>query len=420
MMKFTAVCLVVLALLDGFCDAQHNYGKPSYPPTGSKTPQDPTQQKQLHEKELTWKYPADPQPEAKPVVPFEQRYPVPAATVAVECREDLAHVEAKKDLFGIGQFIDPADLTLGTCPPSAEDPAAQVLIFESPLQNCGSVLTMTEDSLVYTFTLNYNPKPLGSAPVVRTSQAVVIVECHYPRKHNVSSLALDPLWVPFSAAKMAEEFLYFTLKLTTDDFQFERPSYQYFLGDLIHIEATVKQYFHVPLRVYVDRCVATLSPDANSSPSYAFIDNYGCLLDGRITGSDSKFVSRPAENKLDFQLEAFRFQGADSGMIYITCHLKATSAAYPLDAEHRACSYIQGWKEVSGADPICASCESGGFEVHTNAVVSHGTSTLSGGGHGTGKPSDPSRKTREAAKTEVLEWEGDVTLGPIPIEERRV
>lgn len=40
---------------------------------------------------------------------------------------------------------------------------------------------MTDDSLVYTFTLNYNPKPLGSAPVVRTSQAAVIVECHYPR-----------------------------------------------------------------------------------------------------------------------------------------------------------------------------------------------------------------------------------------------
>uniref|UniRef100_A0A8C7XG46 Zona pellucida sperm-binding protein 3 n=1 Tax=Oryzias sinensis TaxID=183150 RepID=A0A8C7XG46_9TELE len=417
MMKFTAVCLVVLALLDGFCDAQPFYGKPG---PGSKTPQDPTQQKQLNEKELTWKYPADPQPEPKPVVPFEQRFPVPAATVAVECREDLAHVEAKKDLFGIGQFIDPADLTLGTCPPVAEDPAAQVLIFESELQNCGSVLQMTEDSLVYTFSLNYKPQPLGSAPVVRTSQAVVIVECHYPRKHNVSSLALDPLWVPYSAAKMAEEFLYFTLKLTTDDFQFERPSYQYFLGDLIHIEATVKQYFHVPLRVYVDRCVATLSPDANSSPSYAFIDNYGCMLDGRITGSNSKFVSRPAENKLDFQLEAFRFQGADSGMIYITCHLKATSAAYPLDAEHKACSYIQGWKEVSGADPICAPCENSGFEVHTNAVVSHGTSTLAGGGHGTGKPSDPSRKTREAAKTEVLEWEGDVTLGPIPIEERRV
>lgn len=42
-----------------------------------------------------------------------------------------------------------------------------------------------------------------------------------------------------------------------------------------------------------------------------------CLLDARITGSDSKFVSRPTENKLNFQLEAFRFQGADSGMVCI-------------------------------------------------------------------------------------------------------
>lgn len=40
---------------------------------------------------------------------------------------------------------------------------------------------MTEDYLIYTFTLNYNPQPLGSAPVVRTSKAAVIVECHYPR-----------------------------------------------------------------------------------------------------------------------------------------------------------------------------------------------------------------------------------------------
>lgn len=61
----------------------------------------------------------------------------------------------------------------------------------------------------------------------------------------------------------------------TDDWQYERPSYQYFLGDIINIEATVKQYFHVPLRVYVDNCVATLSPDMSSSPRYAFIENHG-------------------------------------------------------------------------------------------------------------------------------------------------
>ena len=40
---------------------------------------------------------------------------------------------------------------------------------------------MLEDSLVYTFTLNYDPQPVSGAPVVRTSKAAVIVECHYPR-----------------------------------------------------------------------------------------------------------------------------------------------------------------------------------------------------------------------------------------------
>lgn len=43
-----------------------------------------------------------------------------------------------------------------------------------------------------------------------------------------------------------------------------------------------------------------------------------CLLDARITGSSSRFLPRSAENKLQFQLEAFRFQGADSGLVRIS------------------------------------------------------------------------------------------------------
>ncbi|KAM9753007.1 zona pellucida sperm-binding protein 3-like [Menidia menidia] len=423
-MKSTALCFVVLALLGSLCEAQ--YAKPQKPQAPTKQrPQDPQQQKQTFEKELDWKYPTDPQPEPKVEVPFEQRFPIAASTVAVECREDIAHVEVKKDMFGIGQFIDPADLTLGTCPAVAEDTAAQVLIYQSALHECGSSLMMSGDFLIYTFTLNYNPRAMGSSQVVRTSQAAVIVECHYPRKHNVSSLPLDPHWVPFSAVKMAEEFLYFSLKLMTDDWMYERPIYQYFLGDLIRIEAAVKQYFHVPLRVYVERCVATLSPDSNSSPRYAFIENNGCMLDGRITGSDSKFMARTEQNKLQFQLEAFRFQSADSGMLYITCHLKATSAAYPIDAEHRACSYMAGsWREASGIDPVCGTCESGNFEVYTSTGVVPGTTNVGGGTGGTGasNPMVPggNRKVRDVSQADVFEWEGDVTLGPIPVEEGKV
>uniref|UniRef100_A0A8C2Z1C0 Zona pellucida sperm-binding protein 3 n=1 Tax=Cyclopterus lumpus TaxID=8103 RepID=A0A8C2Z1C0_CYCLU len=372
-MKCTAVCLLALALIGSFCDAQRQggfnptkpYQKPVKQPV-KQSPYEPQQIKQTFEKPLTWSYPEDPTPEVAIDVPFVPVYPVAAASVAAECRESTVHVEVKKDMFGIGQIINNPDLTLGNCGAVAEDTAAQVLIFEAELQNCLSSLAMTEDSLIYTFTMNYVPQALGGSPVVRTNQAAVIVECHYPRYHNVSSLALDPQWIPFSAVKMAEEFLYFTLKLMTDNWQYERPSYQYFLGDTINFEAVVKQYFHVPLRIYVDSCVATLAPDVSSNPRYAFIDNYGCLLDARLTGSDSKFMLRSADNKLQFQLEAFRFQNVDTGLLYITCHLKARAASSIIDSEHRACSWNNGQSQW------------------------------------------------------LFEWEGDVTLGPIPIAEKMI
>ncbi len=56
---------------------------------------------------------------------------------------------------------------------------------------------------------------------------------------------------------------------------FERPSKVFFLGDVLNIQASVKQYNHVPLRIFVDHCVATTGPDVNSAPMYSFIENHG-------------------------------------------------------------------------------------------------------------------------------------------------
>lgn len=168
-MKAFAVCFVALGLFGSICDAQwegHNaykpmpprYQKPAAPTVNQEPskqlPQQPQQSKQNFEVPLTWTYPEDPKPEPQPEVPFELRHPVPAATVAVECRESVAHVEVKKDLFGIGQFINPADLTLGACGATGEDSAAQVLIFESELHNCGSVLAVS--SLTHHLIINPN------------------------------------------------------------------------------------------------------------------------------------------------------------------------------------------------------------------------------------------------------------------------
>lgn len=145
-MKYTTLCLVALALFGCLCDAQKpTTQKPGQP----QKPSFPQQTKQTFEKPLTWKYPEDPKPEAKVEVNFEMRYPVAAATVAVECRERDAHVEVKRDLFGIGQPINPADLTLGDCGVVAEDPIAQVLIFESELHQCGSVSLVSGLKKIY-------------------------------------------------------------------------------------------------------------------------------------------------------------------------------------------------------------------------------------------------------------------------------
>lgn len=101
------------------------------------------------------------------------------------------------------------------------------------------------------------------------------------------------------------------------------------------------------------------------------------MLDGLLTGSASQFMPRTADNKLQFQLEAFQFQGVPNGTVsmcnivslmwhvcwtstesitadnnkpstlfqqlYITCHLTAIKSSDAIDYEHRACSFNNGW-----------------------------------------------------------------------------
>uniref|UniRef100_A0AAZ3PVL6 Zona pellucida sperm-binding protein 3 n=1 Tax=Oncorhynchus tshawytscha TaxID=74940 RepID=A0AAZ3PVL6_ONCTS len=315
-------------------------------PLGQKPIQDEdpesSQSKQASENPLTWSYPEVAKPEHRPT-----------------CGESVVRVQVNQDLLGIGRLIQPERITLGGCAATEEDAEAHVITFESELHGCGSELTMTEDVLIYTFTLVYEPKPLANTSIVKTSAAMVDIECHYLRNHDVSSNALKPTWIPNISNMVAEELLYFSLRLMTADWQFERPSNHYYLGDIINMEASVMPYHHVPLRVFVDRCVATLAPDVHTVPRYSFIEDHGCLVDAKLTGSSSQFLSRSQDDKIQFQLESFRFQPQnDSQQLYITCHLKASAASSPIDAENKACSFTDGWKAAGGDDLVCGCCDS--------------------------------------------------------------
>ncbi|XP_077093769.1 zona pellucida sperm-binding protein 3-like [Siphateles boraxobius] len=362
-------------------------------PDSKSLAQDPfgVQEKQLLQvpvKPLDWRYPIVPEVQSELAVDFQLRQPVTPSSVAVQCGENRVLVEVQQDFFSNGQLIQPTGLSLGGCPVVGQDPGSRVLIFEYELQDCNSVLMMNEDELVYTFSLTYTPEALAGTPITRADGAIVGVQCHYQRLHNVSSDALRPTWVPYASKEAGEEVLLFSLKIMMDDWSYQRPSYSYFLGGVINIEASVKQYNHVPLRVFVDSCVATQVPDVNSLPRYSFIENHGCFVDAKTTASSSRFMPRSQVDKIQFQLEAFMFQEGNSPSIYITCILKATIASAPSDAQHKSCSFANGWFGADGNDQVCGCCDS------TCGPDGELAASLYGG----------------------IQWEGKASLGPVMVQ----
>ncbi|NXP73966.1 ZP3 protein, partial [Ramphastos sulfuratus] len=288
--------------------------------------------------------------------------------VAVQCQEAQLVVTVHRDLFGTGRLVNAADLTLGpaACKHSSLDPAHNTVTFAAGLHECGSVVQVTPDSLIYRTLLNYDPSPASNPVIIRSNPAVIPIECHYPRRENVSSNAIQPTWAPFSSELSAEERLVFSLRLMNEDWSSERPFTGFQLGDILNLQAEVATENHVPLRLFVDSCVAALSPGTDSSPHYSIIDFNGCLVDGRSDDTSSAFITpRPREDVLRFQIDVFRFAGDARNLIYITCHLKVTPADQAPDPLNKACSFNKArntWAPVEGTRDICSCCEMGNCE----------------------------------------------------------
>ncbi|NXJ98894.1 ZP3 protein, partial [Corythaixoides concolor] len=324
--------------------------------------------------------------------------------VTVQCQEAQLVVTVHRDLFGTGRLVNTADLTLGpaACKHSSLNPAHNTVTFTAGLHECGSIVQITPDSLIYRTLLNYDPSPASNPVIIRSNPAVIPIECHYPRRENVSSNAIRPTWAPFSNTLSAEERLVFSLRLMNEDWSAERPFTGFQLGDVLNIQAEVGTESHVPLRLFVDSCVAALSPGTDSSPHYAIIDFNGCLVDGRLDDTSSAFVTpRPREDVLRFRIDVFRFAGDARNLIYITCHLKATPVDQAPDPLNKACSFNRArntWAPVEGTRDICSCCETGNCE---SPALSRGLN-----------PPDrwPGRRFR---RHNAEEAEGDVVIGPV-------
>lgn len=62
---------------------------------------------------------------------------------------------------------------------------------------------------------------------------------------------------------------------------------------MLKFEASVKQFHHVPLRVTVDRCVATVVPNIDTVPRYSFLGNSGSVSSTAFILEDLKATLAP-------------------------------------------------------------------------------------------------------------------------------
>ncbi|XP_076601813.1 zona pellucida sperm-binding protein 3-like [Chaetodon auriga] len=282
--------------------------------------------------------------------------------VVVNCHPDSMEVVVQADMFDRGLQVDGRHLRLGSDTLTAGSACGAVPSGEAEytiqvhLMDCGTKLSSTEEKIIYSNVLVYTPEP-SSDGLLRLDGATIPVECHYEKRYAVDSISLHPTWVPYVSMASAEDQIDFNLLLMTDDWQFQRGSHSYFLGDPIHLEVSAVTGNHMPLQVYVDHCVATATPDAEATLRYDFIEHNGCLADAYLTNSSSHFLPRVEEHKLRFQLEAFRFYQVPSNQVYITCYVKAVPVMLAVSAQNRACSLIKNrWRSVDGNDEACRSC----------------------------------------------------------------
>ncbi|XP_077327666.1 zona pellucida sperm-binding protein 3-like [Lithobates pipiens] len=331
-----------------------------------------------------------------------------SSPISIQCGEDNMVVNVQRDFYGIGKLVQPSDLSLGPqgCKPNPQSTDTTVT-FQINLQDCGNMVQMTQDWLIYTTNLAYSPT--SSIPIIRTNSAVVPIMCFYYRHGNVSSQAIKPTWVPFSTTVSLEERLSFSLVLMTEDWSGPRSSPIYQLGDILYIQASVDTHNQIAMILYVDRCVATISPDATSSPSYDIIADNGCLVDGTQADASSAFITpRVQTNALQFTVDAFRFLGNDVSLIYLTCYLRAAAATQVPDPMNKACSYSKdanSWSAVEGPSSICQCCG-------TPGTCSNPTGLTAGGRSRFGRPRAFGK--REALDEPNMEEEQAVTtLGPL-------
>ncbi|XP_015238923.1 PREDICTED: zona pellucida sperm-binding protein 3-like [Cyprinodon variegatus] len=293
---------------------------------------------------------------------YSKPKPSDRPTVRVQCTEVSMIILIQADFYNNGRLVSPEELFLGDakywrnkrC--QAVDAGNGEYVIEAELHDCGSKLTISRDDMIYSNNLMLSP-PVGSHGITRMTEAVVPVSCHYKRTHTVSSTSQQQAQASSASLKFPMGSSPISLKLKTDDWLGEKHTNAFYLGDPVHLEASYSGPDQ--RKLFIDFCVATLTPDYTSAPRYYFIDNHGCFVDAKDGGLNSVFQARSKPSLLRLQFDAFLFRNDPRNTIFITCEVKATGQLWKSSPTNKVCNYRHSsWKNVDGTDDVCQCCQS--------------------------------------------------------------
>ncbi|KAK2525186.1 zona pellucida sperm-binding protein 3 [Columba guinea] len=162
------------------------------------------------------------------------------------------------------------------------------------------------------------------------------------RTGSVSSVGVQPTWVPFGSTAAHRRRLRFALDAYDSTWSSRRHQATYSLGDIINIEASVSPDPPVSLRVFVDECVA--SPSVVTQLKFKVIGDNGCLLDGQL--GRSHFLPRRGDGSLRFQLDTFLFLNASGSQGMGNLRLGSRAVMYTAETLPKGKNRVMGTIQI--------------------------------------------------------------------------
>ncbi|XP_028313920.1 zona pellucida sperm-binding protein 3 [Gouania willdenowi] len=222
------------------------------------------------------------------------------------------------------------------------------------------VFQSNKGCLIISIKLSYNL----DAPVLRELPFETTIFCKFPRFFHSYKVGFHPQLRGGTVYRQLQSKSKFVITPQDASGKNILGTRSYTLGQLMFFQASGPDVSHSgDKRLYINKCYMTASQNPNSSPRYTIIDNQGCMVDGKVS-AESKFLKCGLKMVQRFSVAAFIFRSSSSStttsqQIYMHCEI--TVGSHMPTPSLKACNYdstSKTWKELHGADSVCACCES--------------------------------------------------------------